>query len=599
MKSFRQFLLIALLLAAVSVYAQNRYWVIPPNYVDFYTGQVLPLPNTAISPATTVDFVDLISGTSSTISGIPLNKGTDYTYLGLRSSNGVFYKSGDLRYYLNNKAFVTSGNTIVYKSSYSEDLPILPVPNNCDYFFLIKDSQTTDGGNVTLNYKKVSRDGLSVSDNSLVIPESLYPWSRLNQFAVSPMKHDIATGIGSYKLYAVGYSYVYEFNVTHSGISLLNKYLHYNSLSHGTIGEVELSPNGRYLAWTTPAFYGFLGIKVTDLQTGTSYAYVTESSSGDHVIGIEFSESSDKIYFCALLDQHSPVQNKIGYFSLGTGQLVMESIPKYTLNASDITYVSNTGNLSGSYIEKAVDGNMYVSDGNYLRGFDPNNPSLGIIKSLPIYNPPTTVQIAGSSSTINFYTLVDQIDNADHASLFQVGCDLSKTISNVTSSDGGLPAITKVSQNITAQTNVTVATGTSVTFKAGDQILLQPGFTVTAGGNFNGKLEYCDDFVIDYCNGSGRITRPIDLPLAQEIAEGDFISVFPNPTTGMVSVRVGSGLTLIELEVADVGGSLIMRTKPNNTRETILDLSWQTAGIYLIKIRHNKGIEIRKLIIAK
>jgi hypothetical protein len=123
--------------------AQKRYWFFPPNYVDMSTGLVYPLPNTNISGQSYTNFLDFANGSSSTISGIPLNKATDYTYTvasggyQYRASNGIINSNGSLGFYLNNGAIVFPGKTIRYTNAYYDDPVLIPVPGKCNTYFLI------------------------------------------------------------------------------------------------------------------------------------------------------------------------------------------------------------------------------------------------------------------------------------------------------------------------------------------------------------------------------------------------------------------------------------------------------------------------------
>lgn len=610
MKTLLQLTVVLFAGMAISAHAQNRYWVIPPNYVDFYTGQVLPLPNTAIAPATTVDFIDLVAGSSGTISGVPLNKGTDYTYQGLqpglRVANGLFDQSGVLQYYLNNRAYVTFGKTVIYKNGYEDVLPILPVPQTCDYFYLIEGTNFV-ASDLFISYKKISKNGSVITSNSVLVPDERF---LLNQFTASALQYDEQTATSSYRLYALGDTYLYEYIVSPSGISFVRRYFHSDRWGIRETTELEVSPNGRYVAWTYPRgiYSSELVIKVIDLQTSTLYVYQGGDAYADPAVGIEFSESSDKIFFCVTVwDEAASAMNtinKIGYFSLGSGSPYTYyssptiSIPGYYLGVDDIGYVPNSQNLSGSFIEKAVDGYMYVSDGSNLHGFNPDNPGAGILKTILVSNP---LSIRARSPSflvaIPYYTLPDQIDGVDHTNIFQIGCELTKTISNVTSSNGSLSPIAKVSQTIETGGTVTVAANTSVTFKAGDQILLKPGFTVAAGGNFRGGLEYCDDFVIDYCSGVGSREAKAETP-AIEVKNGEvLINVYPNTTTGLVTINTSNSI-IRSVEVVSLNGSRILSLAPVST-ETQVDLSPFASGVYVVRITHEKGIETRKVILVK
>lgn len=607
MKTLLQLTVVLFAGMAISTHAQNRYWVFPPNYVDFYTGQVLPLPNTAIAPATTVDFVDLIAGSSGTISGIPLNKGSDYynvndglfnsTY---KSSNGIFNELGELQFYLNNKAYVTNGKTVIYRDRYQDALPILPVPQSCDYFYLIEGMSWATNG-INFLYKKISKDASSIEASSLFIAVESQTFlnSILGPYVASPMEYDEQTETSFYRLFTLNRSILFEFKVSHSGISLIQK--HFPVMGDFIIaGEMEMSPNGRYIAWAnTMNNWGGSNIAVYDLQTSTTQGYRIAYTA----TGIEFSEDSNRIFFSRANNHTVPEDflglGGIGYFTLGTGDIYQIGDQYVWYNIFEggyITYLNNTANYGSSFIEKAVDGYMYFSDGTHLRGFDPNIPSAGILKSIPVVNP-VTVNYSQLYYKSTYYSLPDQNDGIDYANLFQIGCELTRTISNVTSANGSLSPIAKVSQTIETTGTVTVATNTSVTFKAGDQILLKPGFTVAAGGNFRGRLEYCDDFVIDYCSGVGGREGKTETPIIETKNEALQINIYPNPTSGILTVKSPTSV-IRTLEVVALSGTRILSLTPL-TAETQVDLSPFANGVYVVRITHEKGIETRKVILVK
>jgi hypothetical protein len=591
MRIIRVLLIVGVLCYANVALGQNRYWIFPPNYVDFYTAQVLPLPNTAIAPATTVSFLDLANGSvSSPIPGTPLSKQSSYPSIvlskeGQRVSNGLIKADGTLDFYLTNGAFSTFGKTIVHSRVFNSEMPIIPVPQKCDYYFLITD--VVENG--TINYKEIKNDGSVVTAKTLALNIACTSFGR-NSWAlgIAPYTFNAATNTATSKLYFAACGYISEIEIRNDGLHLLNQF-------NGVVSphsEVEVSPNGRFIAFESDNNYPNPDVWVRDLVENKQYFF---RGPGFHnmLSGIEFSATSDAIYIIGNDYGGSyAFANPIYGFKLNTTSATHEylNVWRVTLTESDLMYVNNTNGFKNSALELAVDGLMYFSDGTFLQGFDPENPQAGIIKSIAIPNASSLVD--NSDPDYVQYSLVDQIDGADYSNLFRIGCEPTKTYTNVTSTNGTLPPITKVSQNITTLANVTVASNTSVTFKSRDGINLKPGFLVSAGGNFRGVLEHCQDFVIDYCATGGP-------PMIQPESELDEVRVYENPTRGPVNVELGKVADNLAIEVLDLQGKAVHVDNLKQTRATTFDISNNPNGLYILRIVSDGKTSIKKILLIK
>ncbi len=98
----------------------------------------------------------------------------------------------------------------------------------------------------------------------------------------------------------------------------------------------------------------------------------------------------------------------------------------------------------------------------------------------------------------------------------------------------------------------------------------------------NQKGVNVDDFVI---NGT----------LANESFELNNISVYPNPSNGLVTVSYGT-FEPTQIQVYDISGKLILTKENLTTVETNLDLSSASQGIYFIKISSNDQNIVKRLI---
>ena len=82
----------------------------------------------------------------------------------------------------------------------------------------------------------------------------------------------------------------------------------------------------------------------------------------------------------------------------------------------------------------------------------------------------------------------------------------------------------------------------------------------------------------------------------------NYISVYPNPSTGIVNVYVGaSNLGNMNVSVTNVLGEVISETKGNSSSQNkfSLNLSDQTSGVYFVKVKTDNGSVTKKIILNK
>jgi hypothetical protein len=73
------------------------------------------------------------------------------------------------------------------------------------------------------------------------------------------------------------------------------------------------------------------------------------------------------------------------------------------------------------------------------------------------------------------------------------------------------------------------------------------------------------------------------------------VSVYPNPTTGIVNIS--SEKNIDNVYVYDISGKLLRTFNKLSTDKTVLDLSSFTSGTYILKVETGKKITTRKVII--
>lgn len=75
------------------------------------------------------------------------------------------------------------------------------------------------------------------------------------------------------------------------------------------------------------------------------------------------------------------------------------------------------------------------------------------------------------------------------------------------------------------------------------------------------------------------------------------ITIFPNPTEGIVNVR-SDNVVITEIEVYNMMGKLVRRENVNDV-QTMLDLNSAAPGTYILQMKLQSGDIVRKKLIAK
>jgi hypothetical protein len=340
-----------------------------------------------------------------------------------------------------------------------------------------------------------------------------------------------------------------------------------------------LSHDQRYLAYGSKGLATFsCSVHVYDLINKTLLTYnfapndiYTEVYS---VAGLEFSEDGKRLFV-------SIYNGGIKYIDLMNGS---------------VHDVAGSANLGSSHIELASDGFMYVSNGTALKGFDPNLPNPTITKTISgIPNPLTNVSFFSDNYAI--YTLPHQVDGMNYNEPFKaMGCFPLKDYKNVQSSNGSLPSITNNYVKIKTTDNVTVNSGKSAVFKAGKEILLQPGFEAQLNSDFTAIIEGCPDFTPEDCGSTYRIGK-FENDDFVELSKN--ISATPNPTNGEILVTLNiENLESSNGGIYDSKGNIVMRILPELIRKNKFDLNISSlpSGLYFIKIHNDENVFVEKLI---
>ena len=153
--------------------------------------------------------------------------------------------------------------------------------------------------------------------------------------------------------------------------------------------------------------------------------------------------------------------------------------------------------------------------------------------------------------------------------------------------------------------NVTVESTANVEFKTKGRITLLPGFTVENGGKFYASAN--SNYNPDYSCPS----YPVDKSKSNIFFSDNYIkstpkfepeikinnlnfNIYPNPTCGIINILSNEIIT--KIIIYNATGKQIFQSLLSN-HNTVVDLSNQNKGIYLIRIITKNGSKTEKLII--
>lgn len=501
----------------------NPYWI--------FSGQYINVNSLVTPPATAIQVPG--SQQSNPVTKTSVN-------------NAIFDKNGQVIFHLVKRGInelyavdrFGTENLITNVTGFSDsnnELAIIPVPSNCgEYYIVYKNNLITSP---QLVYSK-----LRYSNNTArltVIEVGVF-------FGQTGLVANLGFAVGNTfppsnnrYLYVVGFQgefnslsgpvsrYIVKYLVTQTGIFLDQVLRSEPGTSPNPIyecREADLNNDGNALYWGDINSIG----RLRKFNLNTNSLSTFPSSDGSYS-GVEFQEngSNDRVFYSV---ENTSGDNGIFYVN-EDGSSVS---PNPVLS-------SNTFNKS--HIERGTDGLLYVSDGTTLRGINGTaaTPTLG--PSLSISNPLLN----------GFYSLPDQLDgeNYGNSPVLPV-CDAVEVYNNVSSNaagTGSLPRFTEVSNSITASNSITssavnVVAGSQVEFKAQNEIILRPGsgndngFRAVAGSEFRAYIDDCR--LAATCNlTSNRIALVVEDGSTSEKLELDealSIEVFPNPTTGRITI---------------------------------------------------------------
>jgi hypothetical protein len=464
------------------------------------------------------------------------------------NGNLLFYTNGITIFNRNHQVMV-NGSGLTSNSSNTQSAFIVPFPGNPDKYYVITPGpynysiidMTLDNGNgaVMATDKNIS----ITTENS----EKVAGLLASNQTDIW-----LITYGSSQKRFNV-------YKITPSGISTTPVVSPFSTAS-GFFGYMKISPDGTKIAMAN--FTNTFHLYDFDAATGvvSNQVVVPISIGGFGSYGIEFSPNNTMVYVADHRGQNRVFQYDI---TLATPALI---------SASVVPLTANVPALGG--IQLGPDNKIYVAR--------ENNGFLGVINNPNILGTGCNyvaegVSLAGKTSNLGLpgFVASSLVQNQPYISSFSpISGEVGATVTIIGTDFSTIVSNNSVSFNGTEAT-VTEATSTSLT------VTLPTGATtgkisIQSGCNI---VSTTDDFTITSLN---------TITFLKNI-----VNIYPNPTSGIISISSIDNSPVDKIEIVDVLGKIVS-VKTGNTSQ--IDISEFSNGVYIFKIFAGEAIFQKKII---
>jgi hypothetical protein len=570
--------------SSTTIFAQMNYFTLPPRKWD----------------------VSTYSASNSAIPSAP-----NYQHM---VTNGAYDETGNLLFYIVNTTVYNSssssvGNLLSYyvdgtllpcSNIYSDlgpEISIVPIPNTCKQYFVIYSMGTcnTAASNAKLLYMKVDcSSGSPVLSSPTEDPVGTWPYRHLiKPFGVTAgglAVSKLLPGNASRYLFSLGNSgqSLFRYTITASGLSAASTvtdnttYPNLFSTSNTYVNEMDLSPNGQYIAWGGIRY----GDKVRVVTLNSSYnATAGTYYNFSYIKGVEFEGSNSRLF----------VSSDVG-------------ISRIQLSTGVVTTIASSTAYNNTAIELAYNGRLY---------FVNNSGALGQIVSP---NGAATITAAPSGAILsngacglnandNAYRLNDQVDGENY-NYYGVGyavadgtdfCGHTTVTASVVAYLGSVQWQQKLActydQYGTPTTWADISGATSYSY--GITTAYASGTALRARIACNGSTTYTNAVVI-YGITCGQSPLACYNPMGRTAAETKTteeptvfsVNVYPNPSEGIF--KLDAEQDVISVEVYNTLGALVFKTAGVDAKQATVDISKQPKGLYFMKIANANGEILNK-----
>lgn len=151
-----------------------------------------------------------------------------------------------------------------------------------------------------------------------------------------------------------------------------------------------------------------------------------------------------------------------------------------------------------------------------------------------------------------------------------------------------ISATYQAANSIITNTNYLVNPGSTITLKAGNSITFSPSSTVKVNStsNFNAQITTCTQ----------TSSRNSDQSEENTIVSNDDLSIFPNPTNGMLTIEMLNS-KVARVIVSTLEGKLILNKNIEPTNFYQIDVTDYKNGMYILTVETNEGKYINKKVI--
>lgn len=398
--------------------------------------------------------VEMPPGNSPVVTPMPVINGVAPAQA-LWVANGIYDDNDNLLFYVSDNNVYDYNNSLIGTidpPNGGAETVIVPFGNNglCQSKFNVFTTTANPDGDVSLVQTIVNLKSLSLSSSIVFSMPIQREFGALALGKLTGGVRFLYFLAGSGTILSQSSGMIYKLTVNNNG-SVNTPTLVYPITPYANDGaevysrELDLSPDGQYLAWASLApenssptqyRYHFLRLDANGNYVNSSYQqFNIPGIAGNNVSGfrgVEFYQSGSATKL---------------FMGTGTDGIYYTDIP----NVSGFTNVQNsngsaTSAFGFSQIEHSHNGYMYAASGNSSIGnvgtFDPNAPLPAIIPtalSISLINPlPPNSGYSGAA----LYTLPDQIDGEDYDQIVPVAIPPLVTASSCTISSGGLVAWT-------------------------------------------------------------------------------------------------------------------------------------------------------------